>query len=290
MFETSWVRIHPRPIDVYRKAEAYFHSVPSRPKDPAYTAAVAATRRDYHIPKVRPYHINDSMRYFQHPDKSPGLPFTLMGYRRKDEVDPILIKQYVRLIKTGSWTSARHPCNLIARSMVARHPKCRLIWVYPAYMTFMEGMFAQPLIKQYISKKGSYAQWVQFAKGDMAVLQSRLPRGMRWLGIDFQAYDSTIPPWLIRDAFKILEDRIDFSLYHGYGAPADPEYLRRCWRAIIRYFIDTPFTIPGSGKVWKKHLGVPSGSYFTSLINSVCNSIIMHYVLRACRYSLALST
>nr|QQO81403.1 RNA-dependent RNA polymerase [Soybean thrips partiti-like virus 7] len=282
-FVTSWIRYNPRPLDVAAKVDAYFRKYPSKPNDDRYLRALHLARVDYSGPKVYPFHINDSIANFQHTNTSPGCPYRQTGYRRKDEVPAIMIKNAVRRYKEGEWTKCIHPCIAVCKSMVAKVPKCRLVWVYPADMTFAEGMFAQPLIHQLMGERSHYAQWVQYSKGHMSYLQGQLPNSWKWLGLDYSSYDSTVPPWLIRDAFDILCERIDFTRYHGNGIP-EPNNLRRLWRVIIKYFIETPIKLP-SGKVVVKKGGVPSGSYFTSLVNSVCNCIIMHYLLDGKAYS-----
>lgn len=282
---TDWVRFRPRPQHIVAKVRTYFRVLPQRPRNcPRYEAALLKARKDFTIRKVKPLHINDSIRHFQHPDRSPGLPYTAQGFKRKDEVDPNIIKQYVHNLKYGIYSKCTTPCNAVAKSMVAKSPKFRLIWVYPAHMTFAEGMFAMPLIRAYKAHRGTYAIWVQYSNGGLADLQSRLPPDHTWLGLDWSAFDSSIPAWLIRDAFNILMDQIDMSCYDSWGAPTDSDTLPRLWKRMVDYFINTPVRLP-SGKVVRKGQGVPSGSYFTGLVDSVCNAIVIHYLLSDLSYS-----
>lgn len=145
-------------------------------------------------------------------------------------------------------------------------------------MTIMEGMFAQPLIHAYNSLRWTpYAIWWRWQKGDMHTLNSKRGR-CKWLGTDYSAFDVNVPPWLIRDAFSILRDNLDFSSYEFYGAPTDPQTILVLWNEVVRYFINTPARLK-SGKIVVKHGGVPSGSYFTNMVDSVCNGLISHYLL-----------
>lgn len=288
MFTTDWVRLYPRPFNVVDKVLTYLNrTYPPKPKGGWFDEAVARARSDYKLTaKINPFTLLDSVKHFQHPETSPGIPFTSMGFRRKDEVPFNIIKEYVRRFKKKLWTKCAEPCNAVCRSVVSKKPKFRLIWVYPVHMIMAEGMFAQPLINAYRSERKSYALWVQYAKGHLRSLQKQCPRGMKWLGLDYSSYDQTVPPWLIRTAFDIIAENIDFTRYHNQVWPPIEQELRNLWRVIVNYFINTPVRLP-SGQVLIKRGGVPSGSYFTSLVDSVCNSIIKHALLQYihCRYS-----
>lgn len=276
---TDYVRYRPRPWDITSKVEAYFQKPKPRISDSFYIEALSRTRKDFTLSqKSKPRHINDSIKFFQHPDRSPGLPYTTQGFKRKDEVDPLIIKQYVHHLKYGHYKKCTTPCNAVGKSMVGKEPKFRVIWVYPAHMTFAEGMFAQPLIHAYKQANGVYGSWIQFSRGHMRYLMSRKksPKN-KWLGWDWSSFDSTIPAWLIRDAFAILRDQLDFSSYEKWGKPTDPDTLPRLWDRIVHYFINTPVKFP-DGRVKVKAHGVPSGSYFTQLIDSVVNDIVFHYL------------
>jgi hypothetical protein len=259
----------------------YFHSKPSRPTDERYQEALRKVDKIFHLPnKVNPLHINDSIKYYKNVDRSPGLPYTQYGLKRKDEVDPESIKLFVHKLKYNIYPKCYTPCTAAVKTVVSRTRKFRTVWAYPAHMTFAEGMFAQPLIWSYEAAEGPYALWVKFSKGHMKRLMVKRNRHRKWLGVDWSSFDSTIPAWLIRDAFVILRSNLDFSKYREWGSPTDPDTLPRLWKQIVSYFINTPIRFQ-DGLVWKKRQGIPSGSYFTNLLGSVVNAIVMNYLVDA---------
>lgn len=279
-FRTTWCRANPKPTLLLERIQQYFYDRPERPADAdRYQRALRRTVDDFSLGvKIKPLHINDSIRNFKHPEKSPGLPYTREGLRRKDEVDPNRIKQYAHNLKYGIFKKCITPCSCASRTHVAKEEKVRLVWVYPAHMTYIEGMFAQPLICAYQNIRGPYGIWIQYRLGDLKAIMSKRPRNYHWLGTDFSSFDSSVPTWLIRDAFNILRSNIDFSSYQFWGKPTTDGTLQRLWCKIVEYFIHTPLRLY-DGSTIMKHQGVPSGSFFTSLIDSICDDIVMNYLL-----------
>jgi hypothetical protein len=85
--------------------------------------------------------------------------------------------------------------------------------------------------------------------------------GKNWLGVDFSKFDQTLPSWLIWEVFDVIKSW----------------FPKSCGREIdwIRYnFIHTRMLLPG-GEMFQKHRGVPSGSYFTQIVDSMCNMLML---------------
>lgn len=89
---------------------------------------------------------------------------------------------------------------------------------------------------------------------------------MYGVGLDISKFDSSVQPWLIDASFNILEQNINFTGYMEYAS----------WCYTNYFFKNRPIVMP-DGRMWLKRLGVPSGSFYTQLIDSVANSIVCAY-------------
>lgn len=88
--------------------------------------------------------------------------------------------------------------------------------------------------------------------------------------LDWSKFDKSIPAWLIRDTFRIMELCFDFSKVRdseGKVWSVKAEQSQRRWNKIINYFVNAPFRLQ-NGDRYRKDSGVPSGSGFTNLIDS----------------------
>lgn len=143
--------------------------------------------------------------------------------------------------------------------------KTRLVWAYPAEMTLIEAKYAVPLYEVFKRQRTT----MMFGKSKMSVgclVDSAVKNtGDCVYGLDYSKFDSSIPSYLIRFSFKILKTWFDI----------ENEEDEQAWNTIIKYFIHTPIVMPdGNLYLGKKH-GVPSGSYFTQLIDSVVNTVLV---------------
>lgn len=150
-------------------------------------------------------------------------------------------------------------------------PKIRNVWGKAFHNIILEGMTAYPLIEAYQNMPDSpIVTGIHLYKRLPVLTHSVLhddEGGNYGVGIDFKSFDTSPQPWLINTAFDILRENIEFTDVEGRSSF---EYSRE-------FFINTPIIMP-DGRMWLKRIGIPSGSYFTQLIGSVINHIIISYI------------
>lgn len=153
-----------------------------------------------------------------------------------------------------------NPC--LAGVRTQRGNKTRLVWMYPLEMTMLEAAFATPLISTYknIRTPMPYSKR-RFELG--ARLEYTLTERNK-VALDFSKFDSSVSSSLIRASFRILATWFDFT---------KDEHL--AWKNIVNYFINTPIVMIDGNLYTGKRKGVPSGSFFTQLIDSIANYIII---------------
>jgi hypothetical protein len=155
-------------------------------------------------------------------------------------------------------------------------PRVRLIWGYPQAMTILEGYFAIPLIERFLSECGSGPIAFGISRGMLAGKLCHLESFNTRVSIDFSGFDASIHVWLIHRAFDILRT---------YFPPES--LLDKLWNKIKKYFIYTHIILP-NGIRYGKARGVPSGSWFTQLVDDlVCLLAIQYAVLRTTNRTLA---
>lgn len=259
-----------------------------RPTSQTFLRAVDRTMEIFSLrEKVKMIHLNDVFK--QELDiwtKSPGLPWSQMGYKTKGDIkrDPDAIQSVRRVahfIKQGVDIHLPDCCAYVrSHTCDVGEFKVRAVWGYPATVTFMEAMFALPLIRAYKSLPASsrpIAYGFETLTGGMREIVKRFScKGKKYVGIDFTKFDKTIPAWLIEIAFDILSLNIDFVRYEERGR-ADFVRNLHLYNALKRYFIYTPIRL-ANGQRFRKRSGIASGSYFTQLIGSVINSILIHWM------------
>lgn len=142
-----------------------------------------------------------------------------------------------------------HTCKLTTRA----------IWMEDIYKVIAERKFALP-----------YLNWVKSYKYSGIGMNdnqiSKRVHGMmfhncNWLSLDYSGYDSTIPSWLIRSAFDIVESCFKMDAY-------DRKLL-----GVLREDFINKNLITADGVIHYTH-GTPSGSGFTTIINCICNEIM----------------
>nr|WPR17401.1 MAG: RNA-dependent RNA polymerase [Streptophyte partitivirus] len=225
---------------------------------------------------------------------SAGFPWKDQGYRNKGEIfdDPIAMGKIRR-----AWDSIGRgipwslPDSLAFHRTIAStkdKSKIRPIWGYPTDVIVEEARFFMPLmsaLKVHCNETDSY-----YGLGMETALSghSHLARNFATLVVeqclcaDLSAFDSRVPDWIIRDVFSFMSDWFDFSKVidsDGKVWDVNPDQTCRRWKAMVSYFVNTKIRTPTGLRVQKNH-GVPSGSMFTNLIDTIVNAVQMRTALR----------
>jgi hypothetical protein len=154
-----------------------------------------------------------------------------------------------------------NPCVAFKRTQA--NNKTRLVWGFPLEMTIMESRFARPLIEQFLSSRTTMAFGLM--KHELGTyLEYYVNQSNHVLSLDYSKFDSSISASLIQASFSILASWFDEEDRKEYG-----------WDQIIKYFICTPIVMPDGHLYTGKDHGVPSGSYFTQLIDSIVNTMLI---------------
>ena len=228
---------------------------------------------------LRPYHFNDRLSDLDL-QTSAGLFFKRLGKKTKhdvlhDEKSLRRLRYSVHRIKSGMDVEPAKYQSVVTVAdskfdIIKNVTKSRVIWVYPIEICAAENMFFAAirdlLPSDWVPTPAKYhSRFCQRNSGSA----------------DFSNFDSTVPALVIRDAFRIVRSWFDFSTYAGGAIPYSRSSLERLWAFIVDYFIYTPHVLPDSTDVCRvKHHGVPSGSMFTNIIDTICSRLITTYLHR----------
>jgi len=193
--------------------------------------------------------------------KSAGLPF--FG-KKKDSYDYAFRKKD----EVVAGKSSPPPCIAYARTQAGN--KTRLVWGFPFCMTLLEGQFARPLINRYLRRRTTMAFGLKRHELG-AYLHSEIAKsGGIPYSLDYSKFDASIATFFIRAAFNILGSWF-----------TEEDRKRLGWVEMVNYFINTPIVMP-NGRLYKgKDHGVPSGSYFTQMVDSIVNTMLIGAMLHA---------
>lgn len=139
--------------------------------------------------------------------------------------------------------------------------KSRLVSMIDIYQILAELKFSKP-IQAILSSK----EWYAGGKDDShicSIIRGWHHRHQHHVTIDYSKYDQSISDWLIRDAFEIM--RVMF---------VDSGFDNELYKIVREDFINKVF-IDGKGQVIESHKGVPSGSMFTQIVDSIVNRLMI---------------
>lgn len=208
------------------------------------------------------------------PSGSPGL--TNYGCSKAESVTRAL----ERGLQTMKKVKKPEPCLAFKRTQF--NDKTRLVWGYPYSMTAVEGLLAYPLIQKF--KGGTTPMAFAIASGALGTKLRVASYHKRYAySLDMSQYDATLSASLIHQAFCVLRTWFDPKQVE----PVSGKTVKEVFDLIEYYFIHTTIVMPDGNIYIGKDHGVPSGSYFTQMVDSICNVIIAGAI--SSRYSLHVS-
>ena len=140
--------------------------------------------------------------------------------------------------------------------------KPRLVSMIDIHQIMAETMFATPFT-HWLSQQ----EWYAGGKDDTAInaiVQKYRAIGYHMLTVDYSKYDQSITSWMIHVAFDIIRES-----FHS-----DPNFDEELFHIIRMDFIHKVF-IDGTGQLRYASHGVPSGSMFTQIVDSIVNRVMI---------------
>jgi hypothetical protein len=196
-----------------------------------------------------------------HPSGSPGL--TNYGVTKAESQTRAL----ERGIQTLKREKQPEPCLAFKRTQF--NDKTRLVWGYPYSMTVIEGLVAKPLLDKF--KGGGTPMAFAMPTGHLGTKLRTASYHREWAySIDMSQFDATLSSYLIHVAFNILRTWFDLNDIE----PITGVRVYDIFKIVEKYFIYTTIVMPDGNLYIGKNHGVPSGSYFTQMVDSICNTIV----------------
>jgi len=173
-----------------------------------------------------------------------------------------------------------------ARSHIVKtdeEDKIRMVYGYPFRELTFEAMWYWPYYTAIREKKTQITMWGrEMFNGGMRHVHNLAKPGQLYLCLDYKQFDKRVHSQLIDWCFETLYSYFDVTKYypdaHGVSRPATngPVRLRRAFEHVVEFFKHGPVRLPKRDRYTRVYAGVPSGSMFTQLIDSMANAVITY--------------
>lgn len=143
----------------------------------------------------------------------------------------------------------------------------RPVWMFPFEWHICEAAFFIPLQEKFKRNVRIYA--ASNAVSRRATFNEIATSGdySSKLAMDYSGFDGSIGTQLIGIAFQLMSEHLILD-----------EKQKRVWSRIATYFATSPFVNQHGELISGRRGGVPSGSMFTQMVDSIVNAIIIEYV------------
>lgn len=142
----------------------------------------------------------------------------------------------------------------------------RPVFGYPFSMTLIESRFFEPYQFEVIGHHNPYIGGRTYSAIGSDINELRWKSNLCYT-LDYSGFDGSISAKLISLAFKVIEANFDLSVQRD----------KDDWELVRKYFVTAPMLLPTGEMVIGRRHGVPSGSMFTQLVDSIVNAIVIEY-------------
>jgi hypothetical protein len=256
--DASWIQLKQESFD-------YFRNIPK-------VTSLSAERKDHDFNKVR-YHESTSAGYGY--TSNPGTNPTHKGppdgpqHTRAKRIASRIVHECTARHNSGvfddfieSIPADSNPDIAFTRTQLAELPdmKIRNVFGECFHYVLLEGLFAQPLIEMFMQNDFFYFIGRDPVRGVPDLINSIPDRDQYYLSLDWSSFDASVQPYEIDLAFDLLESILNF--------PNPATHL--IFRYVRRLFMKRKVASP-DGTVYMRYGGVPSGSFFTHIVDSIIN-------------------
>lgn len=226
--------------------------------------------------RLHPYHYNDIVEGLK-VNTSPGLYYRKLGFKTKRDVleqRPNAIRYQVHRLKSTKFGFRPKSFVCVVDSTETENGiKNRVAWVYPLVICAAEAMFFEGFRRVIVATP----DWVPAPSTMHNQYCGRTSKSY-----DFKNFDSSVPRWLIEIAFDMIKAILDFDRYAPddtgrIGVPYSGTSLEQLFDRIVEYFVQTPF-VSSTGYEGVSVGGIPSGSTFTNLVDTIVSRLILTYM------------
>ena len=144
---------------------------------------------------------------------------------------------------------------------------------YPFEAFIEEARFSYPYMDWLRTADAPIAYNLEMSRGGMAAIDRvATSTGYKYIMLDWKRFDKHVPAWLLRGVFDF--SHIQCSEKKIWKVRCNRSTNR--WNFMVDYFINTPIRTSKRER-WIKDHGVPPGSGFTNLIDTIVNAIMVRY-------------
>jgi len=217
-------------------------------------------------------------------DTSPGITYKRLGFTKKADALPLAQEFLLDLLNkvrskegcdtpTLLWCVGGRPKFTEVKSayvkVSSRKSVGRSVWMSDMEEAIVSRHFSKHMNKKYMGNPLQHKVMVNIDKiRDAPLLHEWVKQHEYFIEADYTKFDSSIPADVVLYAFDVLENLF-----------SKMDDVNQYFFSLIRTNFLHSYVDLSDGRLLKKFLGVPSGSGLTSIMNSICNYIMLDEIL-----------